>query len=152
MTTSDLYDTDFHEWAETQAGLLRNRSANALDWDNLAEEIEALARSDRREIRNRLVVLCAHLLRWEFQPRLRSNSWRGSIREGRRQIADLIEESPTLAPYPATKLADAYGRGREDAEAETGLLDLPEACPWTIEQVLDRSFWPGLPWEADEPT
>jgi hypothetical protein len=97
------------------------------------------------------VVLCAHLLKWEYQPRLRSNSWRGSIREARRQIADLIEESPTLAPYPAAKLADAYGRGREDAEAETGLLDLPEACPWTIEQVLDRSFWPGLPWEADEP-
>jgi hypothetical protein len=148
---SDLYETDFHEWAETQAELLRNRSANALDWDNLAEEIEALARRDRREIRNRLVVLCAHLLKWEYQPQRRSNSWRGSIREARREIADLIEESPTLASYPAHKLADAYGRGREDAEAETGLLDLPEACPWPVEQVLDRAFWPGLPWEADEP-
>jgi hypothetical protein len=145
------YDTDFHEWAETQAGLLRRRAANALDWDNLAEEIEALARSDRREIRNRLVVLCAHLLKWEFQPHLRSNSWRGSIREARRQIGDLIAESPTLVPYPAIKLAEAYGHGREDAEAETGLVDLPQACPWTIEQVLDRNFWPGLPWEADEP-
>jgi hypothetical protein len=148
---TDGYETDFHRWAETQAGLLRTRSANALDWDNLAEEIEALARSDRREIRNRLVVLCAHLLKWEFQPRLRSNSWRSAIREARRQIADLIEESPTLAPYPATKLADSYGRGREDAEAETGLPDLPTVCPWTPEQLLDRDFWPWLPWEADEP-
>ena len=147
---SDLYETDFHEWAEIQAELLRNRSANALDWDNLAEEIEALARSDRREIRNRLVVLCAHLLKWEFQPHLRSNSWRGSIREARRQIGDLVEESPTLAPYPGTKLATAYSHGREDAEAETGLPDLPVDCPWTIDQVLDRDFWPGLPWEADE--
>jgi hypothetical protein len=49
-----------------------------------------------------------------------------------------------LASYPANKLADAYLRGREDAEAETGLPDLPAACPWTIEQVLDRTFWPGL--------
>jgi len=63
---SDLYDTDFHEWAETQAAALRNRSANALDWDNIAEEIESLARRDRREIRNRLEVLCQHLLKWEF--------------------------------------------------------------------------------------
>ena len=147
---TDGYETDFHRWAETQAGLLRLRSANSLDWDNLAEEIEALARSDRREIRNRLVVLCAHLLKWEFQPRLRSNSWRSSVREARRQIAGLIEESPTLAGYPADKLADAYGHGREDAEAETGLPDLPVDCPWTIDQVLDRDFWPGLPWEADE--
>jgi hypothetical protein len=70
----------------------------------------------------------------------------------RRRLA--TEESPTLAAYPATKLADAYVHGvhgREDAEAETGLLDLPSDCPWTIEQVLDRAFWPGLPWEADEP-
>ena len=94
---SDLYDTDFHEWAETQAAALRNRSANALDWDNIAEEIESLARRDRREIRNRLEVLCQHLLKWEFQPRLRSNSWRSSVREARRQIAGLVEESPTLA-------------------------------------------------------
>ena len=58
---------------------------------------------------------------------------------------------PSLEPYPATVLSDAYRDGREKAEAETGLLDLPEACPWTIEQVLARNFWPGLPWEADEP-
>jgi hypothetical protein len=148
---TDGYETDFHRWAETQAGLLRTRSANELDWDNLAEEIGALARSDRREIRNRLVVLCAHLLKWEFQPAQRSNSWRSSVREARRQIAGLIEESPTLAGYPADKLADAYEHGREDAEAEAGLLDLPVGCPWTIDQVLDRDFWPGLPWEADEP-
>jgi hypothetical protein len=148
---SDLYDTDFHEWAETQAGLLRNRSANALDWDNLVEEIEALARSDRREIRNRLAVICQHLLKWEYQPERRSSGWRGSVREARRQITGLIEESPTLAPYPGTKLAAAYLHGREDAEAETGLPDLPTTCPWTVEQVLDRAFWPGLPWEADEP-
>jgi hypothetical protein len=63
---TDGYETDFHRWAETQAGLLRTRSANVLDWDNPAEEIESLARSDRREIRNRLVVLCAHMLKWEL--------------------------------------------------------------------------------------
>ena len=48
-------------------------------------------------------------------------------------------------------LAASYADGREDAAEETGLLDLPATCPWTLEQVLDREFWPGLPWEADEP-
>jgi Domain of unknown function DUF29 len=106
---TDGYETDFHRWAETQAGLLRTRSANALDWDNLAEEIESLARRDRREISNRLAIICQHLLKWQYQPRLRSNSWRSSVREAGRQIAGLVEESPTLAAYPATK-ADAQQR------------------------------------------
>ena len=139
---SDLYDTDFHEWAETQAGLLRNRSANALDWDNLAEEIEALARNDRREIRSRLEVLCQHLLKWRFQPEQRSGSWRGSIMEARNRIADVLEDSPTLQRYPAERLAGAYSRAREGALAETGLAALPATCPWTAEQVLDHDFWP----------
>jgi hypothetical protein len=65
---SDLYDTDFHEWAETQAALLRSRSANALDWDNLAEEIESLARSDEREVASRLLLICQHLLKWSTSP------------------------------------------------------------------------------------
>jgi uncharacterized protein DUF29 len=140
---SDLYDSDFLEWAETQAALLRSRSANKLDWDNLAEEIESLAKRDRREVRNSLAVICQHLLKWEFQPDRRGGSWRGSIKEARSEIGDLIEESPTLASYPATRLAWAYARGRERAGDETGMLDLPVDCPWTIEQVLDRDFWPG---------
>ena len=154
---SNLYDTDFHDWAEQQARLLRRHAAGKpvndddLDWDNIAEEIESLARSDRREIRDRLAVICEHLLKWEYQPAGRGGSWRGCVREARRQIADLIEESPTLEPYPATRLAWAYSRGREKAEDDAGLLDLPTECRWTIEQLLDRNFWPGLPWEADEP-
>jgi CheY-like chemotaxis protein len=57
----------------------------------------------------------------------------------RLEIGDLIEESPSLGSYPATKLAWAYARGREKAEDEAGLLDLPINCPWTIEQVLDEA-------------
>jgi hypothetical protein len=148
---SELYDTDTAAWAETQADALRRRATNEIDWDNVAEEIESLARSDRREIRNRLAVICEHLLKWEYQPGGRCGSWRGSVREARRQIADLIEESPSLQPYPATRLAWAYGHGREKAEDDAGLLDLPLDCPWTVEQLLDHAFWPGLSWEPDEP-
>ena len=59
---SDLYDTDIALWSEQQARLLRRHAAGKpvnnddLDWQNIAEEIESLAKSDRREIRNRLAV------------------------------------------------------------------------------------------------
>lgn len=139
------YETDFVAWADLQADALRRRAANEIDWENVAEEIESLSRSDRREIRSRLAVICEHLLKWEFQVDARSPSWRASIREARDRIADLIEESPSLAAYPATQLPGprgAYTRGRREAVDATGITDLPETCPWAIDQVLDANFWP----------
>ena len=147
---SDLYEDDIAAWAARQADLLRHRASNELDWDNIAEEIADVGRSEEREIESRLAIACEHLLKWEFQPYQRSNSWRASVVQARTRIARVIRRNPSLRPYPASVLADAYQDGRDVAEAETGLLDLPEACPWTIEQVLDRNFWPSLPWEADE--
>jgi hypothetical protein len=139
---SELYESDIAAWAEQQAAVLRRRAADEVDWENVAEEIERLARSDRREIRNRLAVICEHLLKWAYQPELRSGSWRASVVEGRDQIAGLIEESPSLRDYPATVLATAFATARRKAEAETGLAGLPELCPWTIGEVLDHAFWP----------
>jgi hypothetical protein len=139
--TADLYETDFALWSDRQAAAIRRRAGNEIDWENVAEEIESLGKSDRREIGSRLAVICAHLLKWQFQPDVRSGSWRGSVTENRRKIAKLIKESPSLKPHPAHVIAEAYDDGREVAEAETGLT-LPEMCPWTIDQALDRDFWP----------
>jgi uncharacterized protein DUF29 len=148
---SDLYDSDVAAWSEQQAALLRRRAAGELvneadiDWRNVAEEIEDLARSDKREINNRLIVICEHLLKWRYQPEGRGGSWRGSVIEARDKIADLIEESPSLRPWPGSRLVQAYGRGCRKAEAETGLTRLPAICEWSIEQVLDHDFWPDAP-------
>lgn len=137
---SDLYDTDIVRWSEQQASLLRRRAANEVDWDNVAGEIEGLSRTDKREIRSRLAVICEHLLKLQFQPEERSNSWRDRLREARREIADLLEESPSLATYSAERLPWAYARAKEKFEAETGLLHLPDKCPWTLARVLSREF------------
>jgi hypothetical protein len=139
---SDLYETDVALWAERQAAALRRRAGNEIDWENVAEEIESLSRTDKREIRSRLAIICADLLKWRFQPDARSNSWRSSIDQSRDEIADIIKESPSLAAYPPLQLGDAYGRGRRAAARETGIADLPTLCPWTATEVLDPDFWP----------
>jgi Domain of unknown function DUF29 len=139
------YDTDISVWAAEQAGFLRQRAANALDWENLAEEIEAVGISQKREVYARLRLICQHLLKWAYQPEHRSRSWRATIRTQRRDLERVLRDSPSLRPYAATELAEAYARGREDAEEETGLLHLPAACPWPIEQVLDIAFLPEVP-------
>ena len=83
---SDLYETDFVSWAEQQADALHRRAANEIDWENVAEEIEILARSDRRDIHNRLAVICIHLLKWTYQRGLRSRSWRRTPPRGWRRL------------------------------------------------------------------
>ncbi len=73
------YDIDVLALSERQAALLRRRAANEIDWDNIAEEIEAVGRSQKPEVRSRLARLCQHLLKWAYQPELRSRSWRTTI-------------------------------------------------------------------------
>jgi hypothetical protein len=136
------YESDFAAWSEAQGNALRRRDTSAIDWANVAEEIESLGRSDRREIRSRLAIICEHLLKWRFQSEARSPSWRSSVRDNRDKIASLIEESPSLANHPGEVLAGAYASGRRAAVDETGIADLPEACPWTADQVCDPDFWP----------
>lgn len=140
---SDLYDTDIVLWSERQAALLRSRAANEIDWDNIAEEIEDVGNRYRDRIESRLATLCAHLLKWQFQPEHRSSSWRGSIAESRNRIVRVTESYPSLLDHPQRVLAKSYRAGRRVAVAETGIADLPEACPWSVEQILDYDFYPG---------
>ena len=136
------YESDLYEWTKEQADALRHRASNALDWDNLAEEIESLGASNLDQIESRLENLILHLLKWKYQPEWQCGSWRGSIFEARRRIARLIKKNPSLRSYPGAYLPEAYPVARERALLETGLYRLPEACPWTIEEVLADDFLP----------
>jgi len=142
-----LYDGDFHAWTEHQAGLLRARSSSGLDWDNLAEEIETLGRSERSEIRSRLIVVLHHLLKWQYQPSRRKAGWLATILEARDGLKRRLDESPSLRRYPASVLDDHYEIARLRAADETGLpLDtFPERCPYAVSQILDKAFLPGGP-------
>jgi hypothetical protein len=138
------YEKDFYAWTVEQARLLRSGELSAVDIENIAEEIESMGRSDRREIKSRLIVLLCHLLKWQMQPQMRSTGWSGTIREQRRKLEELLSESPSLRPTVAEILPRAYAEAREDAADETGLAEaaFPEACPFSAEQVLSREFLP----------
>jgi hypothetical protein len=137
-----MYERDFFAWSQAQADALRRKAWDKIDIANVAEEIESLGRSDRREIGSRLAAVLVHLLKWKYQPSLQDLSWRASISESREQIKQLIEESPSLRSYPAERLTKAYAYARRRTLDETGLPDLPATCPWPIEQVLDSGFLP----------
>ena len=85
--STNLYEHDFYDWANTQAALLRSGKLEAADIENIAEEIESMGKGERRELENRLVVLLLHLLKWQFQPERRGKSWRATIRIQRRDLS-----------------------------------------------------------------
>ena len=147
---SNLYDADFYTWAISQGSALRRRSANEIDWENVAEEIETLGRSEARELRSRYAVLLVHLLKWLVQPQSRSSSWEVSIKRQRRDIGRLLGDNPGLKPKRDEFFGEAYQDAREDAVLETGLsLDLfPDTNPFTLAQAMDDAFWPEGPKQA----
>lgn len=141
---ASLYDHDYHAWLSRQAAMLAERRFDELDLDNLIDEIQALARSEKREIENRLNVLLVHLLKWAHQPAQRSGGWNSTIIEQRARLLKRLQESPSLRGYPAEVLDEEYAIAREKAAAETGLraATFPKTCPYTIDQVLDPDFLP----------
>jgi hypothetical protein len=143
MTTPD-YNTDFYAWTQAQAVALRAKEAKTLDWDHLAEEIESLGNEQRHAVRSHLRVLLWHLLKWAYQPDHRGPSWLTSIGNARAEIADRLEDQPSIRPLVPTLVASAYGRARRLAAAETGLplATFPEVCLWLVERVLDEDFRP----------
>jgi hypothetical protein len=142
---NSLYEQDFYAWAKEQASLLRAGRLSEADFENIAEEIESMGRGEKRELVSRLKVLLTHLLKFQFQPALRGNSWRLSIEEQRREVADHMEDNPSLKDRLPATLASAYAGAVLAATRETGLdrKTFASTCAWPFEQMMEDDFWPG---------
>jgi hypothetical protein len=141
---SITYDEDFFAWTQEQARFLREGDVTSIDLENLAEEIDSVGRSDRREIRSRLIVLLTHFLKWQFQPRRREGSWFDTISEQRLRIEAVLEDSPSLRPFFAEIIDYAYSRARSKAARETRMQPIvfSQECPYTLEQIVSEDFLP----------
>jgi Domain of unknown function DUF29 len=139
------YEDDFYTWTQTQARALRDHKFIALDIEHLAEEVDDLGRTVRHAIVSQLERLLLHLLKWRYDPaQAPRRLWRLSILDARHEIHKDLAENRSLHGYPAERLADAYRYARRVATLDTGLTlaTFPEACPWTVDQVLDEDFLP----------
>lgn len=139
-----LYDRDYSLWLETTAQQLRSRQLGNLDLDNLAEEIEAMVKSEKRALKSNLEVVLMHLLKYKYQPQKRTNSWRYTIFEHRDRLQQAFQDSPSLRPYFDTIFDECYKVARKKAAIETEMkLDrFPELSPFSTVETLDEEYLP----------
>jgi Domain of unknown function DUF29 len=146
--SSDLYEHDYYAWLQDQMRALREHRIEDVDWENVAEEIEDLGKSERRTVEGQLARLTEHLLKLQYARGMfrdyNARGWRGSVEGARFAIRKLLQESPSLRPRLAEMLVDAYHAGRIEALRDPGLSrdEVPTSSPWPLEQLMDDTFLP----------
>lgn len=143
---STRYEGDFHAWAIENARLLREGQFSQLDAEHIAEELEGMSTSERRELLRRAQVLLLHLLKHAYQPKRRGKSWLLTINHQRSAIEQLLEDSPSLVGLlDAATLEKVYRRAVRDAVIATDLERdrFPDDLPWNLAQLRDEDWLPG---------
>jgi hypothetical protein len=145
--TADLYEEDFYVWTEVQADLLRARRFEALDLDNLIEEVEALGRAEKKEALSNATAIIEHLLKLQYSPATDPRSgWIDSVLEHRTRLE--YDLTPRLRQILQDELPRVYAVARRTAERrlrihgeEAAASALPATCPYTTDQIIG-DWWP----------
>jgi hypothetical protein len=146
------YEADFYEWTQTQAAKLREAGSRRLnldvDWENVAEEIESLGRSDLRGVESHVIRILAHLLKLEYSPASSPRAdWAISVLNHRADAKRILQDSPSLRRKLKAALPDCYADARRLAAKgleRDGIpqADIPAEAPYSVEQVMDPDWFP----------
>jgi hypothetical protein len=143
-----LYERDYYSWALEQERALLDHRTEELDWENLADEVGDLARSQRHALRSQAARLIEHLLKLGFASAsaIKANRrlWELSLRGARREIRRLLTESPSLKSSAQDLFVEAWPDGRDDALKFLKVDDdaISESPLWSFEQAMDEQFEP----------
>ncbi|MFQ4139407.1 DUF29 domain-containing protein [Nodosilinea sp. PGN35] len=148
---TSLYEQDYQIWLDDTASCLKSRNFDALDLENLIEEIESLGRSDKRSLKSYLLRLCEHFFKlcyWEADRDRCFRGWDLEITNFRIRVSTILEDSPSLRRYLDDNFLSQYKQARRIFLKASTLEDttIPERPWFTLEQVLDPDW---LPWQPD---
>jgi hypothetical protein len=142
-----LYETDFNQWIEETVKQLKNKDFQAIDLENLIEEVATLGRSEKHSLKSLLMRLFEHLLKltyWQSEGEYNSKHWKAEIRNFRIELQDLLEDSPSLKPYLVSEFNKCYQKACKLVADSTGfpLSTFPVEPIGTPEQILDENWFP----------
>ncbi|NCR04760.1 MAG: DUF29 domain-containing protein [Microcystis aeruginosa LG13-03] len=151
ITIPTLYDSDYQLWLENTINQLRRGDFQAVDWQNLLEELADLGKSERRAVESLLTRLLEHLLKltyWQSQRDYNQAAWKKEIRNFRIQIKKILKDSPSLKSYLKEILQECYLDARnlliDETELDASIFPLEVLA--SLEEILDQNWLPD--WEA----
>jgi hypothetical protein len=145
MVTSPtkIYDQDFALWVEENIALLKAKNYDAVDWENLIEEVEGLTRSDKRELENRLITLFEHALKRRYVSLQDcSRGWEVTLKRTQKQLRRVLKDSPSLRNYFVSIIEECYQDALINMRDEYDAI-FPDRLPFSvdIDQLLTEQFW-----------
>ncbi|MEH1811364.1 MAG: DUF29 domain-containing protein [Nostoc sp.] len=138
-----LYESNYLQWLEETIKCLKNRQLADVDYENLIEELEDLVKNEKRRIRSLLEQIIRHLLLyqyWDLEKPINVNHWAAEIINFRNQLNEDL--SANLRNHLEENFSRIYSNALDYVKAKTKLTNLPESCPYTLEQILDKNWLP----------
>lgn len=138
-----LYETDYLQWLEETVNLLKKRQLDQLDYDNLIEELETLSKTEKRRVRSFLEQIIRHLLLIQYcqsEKEFNLTHWKAEIFSFRTQINEDL--TTNLRNHLKENLPLIYKNALDYIKIKTKLNNLPEICPYSLEQLLDKTWLP----------
>lgn len=147
ITAMALYETDYNQWVEITLKQLQEQNFEAVDWENLIEEVADLSRREKRKLENLLNRLLEHLLKlgyWVVERDNNDGHWRSEIRNFRKQIKRELKASPSLKPYLLEIFDECYQDAREIVadRSKLPIETFPIQAIASVEKCLDETWFP----------
>ena len=140
---SILYEQDFALWVQETVQKIREKKTENLDWEHLIEEIEGLTRSDRRELKQRLITLFEQGLKRRYVPLTDCyRRWEVTLKRTQSKLQDLLNDSPSLRNYLLEILPHCYQEALENVRIEyDNVFPDDYIFPNTSQRLLTQKFW-----------
>jgi hypothetical protein len=137
----ELYESDETAWLDAMSELIEQGRLDELDYANLREYLSDMAKRDRREVESRLALLIEHLLKWDYQSKKRTRSWRRTILVQQQELTEDCAGG-VLRNHAVETLGKTYSKAVARAVTETGLAitTFPKECPYTLDQALTKKL------------
>jgi hypothetical protein len=144
ITRKSLYESDFLLWTQDTIAKLKARDFDHVDFENLIEEVEALGRSEKKELASRLEILLAHLLKRIYIDMPQEfNGWERTIREQRRRLTQALRKTPSLKSVWDELLDDAWELALDTVKDDYPQYQFPNTWQFgrDIDRMLNVNFW-----------
>ncbi|MDX2254318.1 MAG: DUF29 domain-containing protein [Pseudanabaenaceae cyanobacterium bins.39] len=144
IARKSLYESDFLLWTQDTIAKLKARDFEHVDFENLIEEIEALGRSEKKELASRLETLLAHCLKRLYVDMPQEfNGWERTIREQRRRLKQSLRKTPSLKSVWDESFFDAWELALDTVQDDYSQYQIPDTWQFgrDIDTMLNINFW-----------